>query len=143
MPLRRQSRRLRLHPEGNGDARTGPPRDPHEDVMADQPSAAPSREYAYTGSARIVSAYAVHDDDRFVCPCGWQGSLTELDTEIFDELADGSCPKCDRMLLIREFPTLAQMRRWAARGNAEAARDLAGAEQALVSSRPGSSRTGP
>jgi len=98
--------------------------------MADEPDATPSREYAYTGSARIVSTYAVHDDDRFVCICGWEGSLAELETEVFEQVADGSCPKCDRMLVIREFPTLAYMRRWAARGNAEAARDLARAEQA-------------
>ncbi len=89
------------------------------------PGAVPPREFVYSGSVRIASYYANRDDDRFRCSCGWSGSLTELDTEAFAELADGSCPRCEQMLLIRSFPTMADMREWAARGNAEAASDLA------------------
>lgn len=88
------------------------------------------REFTYSGSARIVSWYAVHDADRFACSCGWHGSLTELETGIFSDLADGSCPQCDQMLLIRAFPTEVDMRRWAARGDERAIADLASIRQA-------------
>lgn len=69
--------------------------------------------------------YEVRDTDRFLCTCGWGGTVDELTIEGFRELVDGSCPQCDRMLMIRSFPTIDEMRRAASRGDRRAAEELA------------------
>ncbi len=60
----------------------------------------------------------------YTCECGWSGPSKELDTEFFDELAQYSCPKCDRHLVVVGYPTGDDVREAAERGNEEAKRML-------------------
>ena len=71
----------------------------HDGAMKAKP-----REFIYSGSARTFAWYEVDDTDRFLCACGWSGTVGKLIIEEFRELVDGSCPQCDRMLMIRSFP---------------------------------------
>lgn len=64
----------------------------------------------------------------WACPCGWRGTIGEMATGRYTELQDGSCPACDTMLVIIPYPTLAETRRAAARGNREAIDELSSAE---------------
>jgi predicted RNA-binding Zn-ribbon protein involved in translation (DUF1610 family) len=62
----------------------------------------------------------------FTCRnCGWTGPSSEMANEPFRDLMDFSCPRCDTMLLIVNWPTLEDTRAAAAAGNAEAQRELA------------------
>jgi hypothetical protein len=70
-------------------------------VMTSQPQ----RRFPYQGSARIVGWDDVQDDDVHGCPCGWEGPLTQLVPEDFQDLIDYSCPQCDRTLVLRKKPT--------------------------------------
>jgi hypothetical protein len=63
------------------------------------------------------------------CSCGWHGTIDEMTSEGFAELVDESCPACGKMLVIIPFPTTAEMRSAAARGNREAIPGLAGLER--------------
>lgn len=83
------------------------------------------REITYSGSARVFTWHEVHDTDRFLCACGWSGTMGELVIEGIRELVDGPCPQCDRMLMIRSFPTIDEMREAAARGDWSTAEDVA------------------
>jgi predicted RNA-binding Zn-ribbon protein involved in translation (DUF1610 family) len=64
----------------------------------------PQRRYPYTGAARIVGWDDVNDTDVFVCTCGWEGPLTQLVPEDFQDVFDYSCPQCDRTLVLRSKP---------------------------------------
>lgn len=60
------------------------------------------------------------------CPgCGWSGIAAEMSMELYEELADYSCPDCDRMLLVVGHPTLEEIVRAAGRGVEEAIEHLA------------------
>lgn len=58
------------------------------------------------------------------CTCGWEGSGSELSTELFEALIEASCPKCDRHLVLVSFSSSGETRAAAAAGNDEAASDL-------------------
>jgi hypothetical protein len=63
-------------------------------------------------------------DTPLTCPvCGWTGSAEE-NMDVHDDLFDVCCPKCDRMILIVRFPTVAETRAAAATGNQRAAASL-------------------
>jgi hypothetical protein len=68
------------------------------------------RTFKHTGSAQQFAWYALHEDDRFVCRCGWSGTFIETARDTHRELVDGSCPRCDTMLVIRSFPTSTAIR---------------------------------
>lgn len=56
--------------------------------------------------------------------CEWAGGAISMDNEVFDDLMDFKCPKCRNIILIISFPTIAETRRAASRGNAEAIAEL-------------------
>ena len=85
--------------------------------------AAPA-EREYRGSARIFGWYGVDEQDRFSCGCGWVGTFREMSNGWFEALIDGSCPSCDTMLVIRNLPTIPEIRDAAARGVPEAVEQL-------------------
>jgi hypothetical protein len=58
------------------------------------------------------------------CACGWTGPHGELDSELFDELQQLSCPKCDAHLLLVSYPTGEDIQRAAEEGHEEAVRML-------------------
>ncbi|MFO0821191.1 MAG: hypothetical protein U1A77_24820 [Pirellulales bacterium] len=61
----------------------------------------------------------------FTCPnCNWLGSVGDMHMATHAELADYSCPRCGKMILIVSYPTIAEIRAAAAAGNAEAAAEL-------------------
>lgn len=60
----------------------------------------------------------------YTCECGWSGPQADLDIEPFDELAQYSCPKCDRHLVLVSYPTGDDIKEAAARGNEEAVKML-------------------
>jgi predicted RNA-binding Zn-ribbon protein involved in translation (DUF1610 family) len=72
--------------------------------------------------ATILEYYNEYRKDRTTsCPdCGWTGVAGDLAMEMYDELFDLSCPKCDKMLLIVAYPTGPQTKAAAEAGNAEA-----------------------
>jgi hypothetical protein len=86
------------------------------------------REFDYGRSARIFPWYGLAEHDRFACNCGWIGVFREMSNEWFEELIDGSCPRCGTMLAIRTLPTIDEAREAAALGNPEAAKELASIE---------------
>ena len=57
------------------------------------------------------------------------GVFREMSNRIFDELIDGSCPRCDTMLAIRSLPTLDEIRAAAAIGIPEAVAELRSIEE--------------
>jgi len=68
------------------------------------------------GSSRVFRWYDLQEHDEFSCQCGWTGVFREMSNGFFDELIDGSCPRCDTMLAIRSLPTLGEIRAAAAVG---------------------------
>lgn len=74
-------------------------------------------------SARILSFYDYDRERSISCPCGWSGICSENE-DYFREVLDVRCAKCDRMLLIVEYPTHAQTRAAAAEGHRQAIKDL-------------------
>ena len=76
--------------------------------------------------------YRYYDDEwrsgRFTCPeCAWTGTRREMSgPNMFSDLADYECPRCEKMLLIVGYPTRAETREAAANGNPEALRNLGG-----------------
>jgi hypothetical protein len=58
----------------------------------------------------------------FVCPeCAWVGTHDEMaGPNVFDELMDYGCPRCEKMLLIINYPTHEETVEAAARGNRHA-----------------------
>ena len=61
--------------------------------------------------------------------CGWAGTAEEAAGELYQELMDFRCPDCDRIILIVSYPTVAEMREYAAAGNEKAIRELADFER--------------
>ena len=72
-------------------------------------------------------SYFDHDSsDPLQCAqCGWTGPAGDAFHEAYRELMDFVCPRCDTMLLIVPYPTVDEMRRYAAAGNEKAVRELA------------------
>jgi len=59
--------------------------------------------------------------ETFTCPvCGWFGGFGQLEQEQYRDLFDGSCPECEKMLIVVSFPTAEEIRKAAADGNEEA-----------------------
>lgn len=80
--------------------------------------------------SEVMEWYAADRDTRtFSCTCGWKGHLSDMGQELFSELVEHDCPECFASLVIREFPTLADVRRAAKRGDPEAIRRLPDYEQ--------------
>lgn len=63
-------------------------------------------------------------DRAYSCPCGWTGAHGALDTVLFRELMELSCPDCEKHVLLVSFPTGDDIVRAAAEGNAEALKML-------------------
>lgn len=82
----------------------------------------------YRGSARIFAWYGVGEDDTFTCRCGWTGTFMAMSREMYEALVDGSCPQCDTMLVIRQYPSESETRSAAAAGNPEAIAELGAIE---------------
>ena len=86
---------------------------------------------------RICSYYdddwrAQHTD----CPnCHWSGTPAEMDSEVYRELIEFSCPNCDQILLMVEHPAREEVERAAARGVEEAIQHLALIRRAETSAR--------
>ncbi len=80
-------------------------------------------------SATIMQ-YWDHDADAAVtCPsCGWAGPSRGLG-DLHDDFFDVTCPTCDTMLLIVNYPTLAETQAAAAAGNRRAQDGLADIEE--------------
>jgi transcription elongation factor Elf1 len=71
--------------------------------------------------------YDAYDEDEwrtkdFTCPkCGWRGNPREMSgPNLFRELMDFECPKCEKMLLIVGYATYQETLEAAARGNEHA-----------------------
>jgi hypothetical protein len=76
--------------------------------------------YSSGPHARVLTDYWTQFDEAapLACAaCGWEGATKDGSMELFDELFDVSCPKCDQMLLVVSYPTLEQTRAAAAAGN--------------------------
>jgi len=69
--------------------------------------------------------YWDYDPDASIdCPaCDWRGRARDHQ-DYFDALLDVRCPKCDRMILIVSYPTIAETRAAAAAGNERAQAEL-------------------
>ena len=96
--------------------------------MTEQP-----RIHPYSGSAKIFRWYDLPEDDQFQCECGWTGSFMDLSREMFEELVDGSCPSCERMLAIRSYPTIPEISAAAEAGDPKAAEQLESIEESARS----------
>lgn len=76
-------------------------------------------------SARIVRYYDHDENEELTCPrCGWNGTAKEGDTELYRELFDVSCPKCEQMLLVVSYPTMVETEEAAKKGDRKALREL-------------------
>lgn len=54
--------------------------------------------------ARIIDYQNFDKDEVLECPvCGWKGT-SEGHIEYYDDLFDVSCPLCEKMLLIVQYP---------------------------------------
>jgi predicted RNA-binding Zn-ribbon protein involved in translation (DUF1610 family) len=79
----------------------------------------PTESVRYEKEGRMADIFDYYSDDwrskTFTCPgCGWQGAADGMDMEPHAELADYSCPECDHMILIVNFPTIEETRKAAA-----------------------------
>lgn len=89
-------------------------------------------------AARVLTDYWEQYDEEVPLPCpscGWSGRTGDADISLHDELFDVCCPRCERMLLIVNYPTLEQTRAAAQNGNEAARRDLVRLEDRDRSSR--------
>jgi hypothetical protein len=76
-------------------------------------------------SAKILNYYAFDDGAEITCPeCGWSGAAREASVEYYKELFDVSCPRCDRMILIVNYPTPAETKEAAELGNPRAQEEM-------------------
>ncbi len=76
-------------------------------------------------AAMILGYYDYEEEDRLICPrCGWAGPVKDGSTELFQELLEISCPRCDEKLLLAGYPTEEETERAANRGNRKALREL-------------------
>lgn len=88
-----------------------------------------TRRFQYEGHARTFAFYGIHDADVFACRCGWAGTTQQCVRDWFTEVVDGSCPKCETMLWIRNATiSLSEVRAAAAAGDPRAVSELAKAE---------------
>jgi hypothetical protein len=78
------------------------------------------RRFRVGPKARIFSWYDLVEADVFECSCGWHGTFDAMARETFRELVDGSCPSCERMLVVRGFPTDQETIEAADRGDSRA-----------------------
>ncbi len=75
--------------------------------------------------AKHFNGYDNWKQDRFECPeCGWAGFGRDLSEEYYDQLYDGSCPKCDKILAIISYPSIGLTKKLAAEGHPEALTEL-------------------
>ena len=63
-------------------------------------------------------------DKEYSCKCGWKGIVNRGKLDIYDALGDFTCPDCEKMLLIVQWPTPAETATAAADGNEEAQKQL-------------------
>ena len=70
--------------------------------------------------------------DRLSCACGWEGTSTNMQMELHEEVTDYACPACENTLLIVSHPDMQQVQQAAASGNVEAQQQLALVEEALA-----------
>ena len=76
--------------------------------------------------AEMRSYFADNDTETLMCPvCGWSGRARAAGKEYFRELMHYECPSCRKVLRIVPYPTVDEMRAWAAAGNEKAIRELA------------------
>ncbi len=88
-----------------------------------------------SGGAKFLDYWDYDPDDPLDCPsCGWSGARGGIAEEHRD-LLDFCCPRCDKMLLIVPFPTLAETRAAAEAGNPRARSCLPGFEAAEARAR--------
>ena len=52
--------------------------------------------------------------------CGWMGTVKEVSQELFAELFELNCPRCDSRLHLISFPTEAEIQTSAEMGHPEA-----------------------
>ena len=67
--------------------------------------------------------------------CDWSGTPAEMDSEIYRELIEFSCPNCDQILLMVGHPAREEIEHAAARGVEEAIQHLALIRRAEASGR--------
>jgi hypothetical protein len=77
----------------------------------------------------MTRKHAYYDDDwrsqHVDCPgCEWHGVPAEMDSTIYKELTEFSCPSCDKILLLVAHPTREEIERAARRGIKEAVQHL-------------------
>lgn len=73
--------------------------------------------------ARHLNYYDYDENEILECPvCHWKGS-SKNNTEIYDILLDVTCPTCDKMLLIVNYPTTEEVKQALNSGNVKAAGD--------------------
>ncbi len=81
--------------------------------------------YSAGPAAKILRYYQYDPAKEISCTaCGWNGAASQGSQQMFDELFDVRCPRCDTMLLIVGYPTFAEIEEAAKRGNDEARREL-------------------
>ncbi len=78
----------------------------------------------------FIAPYSDWRSRQFRCACGWSGAGADAATELFSELLEINCPKCDGRLGLASFPTFDEVRAAAAQGNPDALRELATVEEA-------------
>ena len=83
-------------------------------------------EHYRSGAAAKVLRYFQYDRAAsLTCPqCGWVGPGSAASTNMFKELFDVCCPRCDKMLRIVALPTLPEIEDAARKGNEGAQRQL-------------------
>ena len=81
--------------------------------------------------AEVIGFYAPDRATRvFDCRCGWSGTIEQMSREIHREVVDHSCPTCDTMLVIQEYPSTSETREAAAKGDEQAIEALPSHERA-------------
>lgn len=79
---------------------------------------------------KIFRYYDNWDGSVMTCEkCGWKGKVGHNMTEIYEQLLDITCPKCDEMLAIINFPTYQETENAAKKGNKEALKNLPAATE--------------
>jgi hypothetical protein len=83
-----------------------------------------------TSRARLYRYFDGYRSETFHCPsCSWAGGFEQLEQEQYRDLFDGSCPQCEKMLMIVSYPTAEEIRKAAADGNEKAQQMLPAAKQ--------------
>ncbi len=75
--------------------------------LADELQMIGAKEFMSESPAKIVEYAEQKETDELVCPvCGWKGRQDEGSKEYYDVLMDISCPNCDKMLLVINYPSV-------------------------------------